>query len=355
MKKTPSGPEKILVVRTDRLGDVILTLPLISALRRSFPRSHIALLLRRYTGSIVEGHRDVDEIVWCDDAGGNIPFITLLFRLRRERFDAAIAVYPRFRIAVLLFLSGIPLRIGSGYRFYSVLFNRRVYEHRKDARRHELEYNLNLLRPLGIEPPAPGAEVEFGIVVPDASGERVDSVLSAAGVGEGSAFVVLHPGTGKSAREWPRARMAELGRRIGMDLQMPVVITGTKAEAGVVRGLAAEIGSSAIPLPGVLSLKELAALLRRAAVWVGNSTGPLHLAVAVGTPVVGLYPQLRPMSARRWGPYTVRSRVHVPDKPEDCRECERDPDGICSCMESITVESVLTSVEAMLALAREAR
>ncbi len=355
MRNTPTAPEKILVVRTDRLGDVILTLPLVSALRRGFPRAHIALLLRRYTGSIVEGHRDVDEILWCDDAEGDIPFFALLLRLRRERFDAAIAVYPRLRMAVLLFLSGIPVRIGSGYRFYSVLFNRRVYEHRKDARRHELEYNLNLLRPLGVEPPELGGEAEFGIVVPEASGARVGAILSSAGVGQGSAFVVLHPGTGKSAREWPRARMAELGRRIGRDLGMPVVITGTAAEAGLVHGLAAEIGPFAVPLAGTLSLKELAALLRRAAVWIGNSTGPLHLAVAVGTPVVGLYPQLRPMSARRWGPYTRRSRVHVPEKPEDCRECERDPDGICACMESITVDSVLTSVKAMRTEPREAR
>ncbi len=355
MTGAPSEPGRILVVRTDRLGDVILTLPLVSALRRNFPRAHIALLLRHYTGSIVEGHRDIDEVLWCDGPEGELPFRTMLVQLRRARFDAAIAVYPRFRIAALLFLSRIPIRIGSGFRFYSLFFNRRVLEHRKDAKRHELEYNLNLLRPLGVEPPLPGGEVDFGIVVPEESRVRVEGLLSAAGIGAGRAFAVLHPGTGKSAREWPRAKMEELGARIGKELGMPVVVTGTASEGEMVRGVAAHIGPGALPLAGILSLKELAALLQRASVWIGNSTGPLHLAVAVGTPVVGLYPQLRAMSARRWGPYTRRSRVHVPDKPESCRECEDDPRGNCACMESITVDSVMASVDAMRRLPQEAQ
>jgi ADP-heptose:LPS heptosyltransferase len=335
-------PERILIVRTDRLGDVILTLPLISVLRRAYPRAHLAVLLRRYTGSIVEGHRDVDEILWYDGPEGMVPFGEMLRQLRRGAFDVAIAVYPRFRIAALLFLSGIGIRIGSGFRFYSFLFNRRVYEHRRDAKRHELEYNLNLLKPLGITPPEPGGEAEFGIVIPAASRERAEGLLRRAGIER--PFAVLHPGTGKSAREWSRAKIGELGARIGEDLGMPVVVTGMGSEADLVHEVAARAGHAAVELAGELSLMDLAALLQRASVWVGHSTGPLHLAVAVGTPVVGLYPQLTAMSARRWGPYTRRSRVHVPDKPKDCSECEGGTKGICACMESISVESVVQSV-----------
>jgi heptosyltransferase-3 len=338
-------PERILVVRTDRLGDVILTLPLLSALRQAYPRAHLAMLLLRYTGAIVEGHRDVDEILWYDEPGGVVPFGKMLSQLRQGRFDVAIAVYPRFRIAALLFLSRIRIRIGSGFRFYSILFNRRVYEHRKDARRHELEYNLNLLGPLGMTPPDLGGEADFGIVVPAASRERVEGLLKRSGIGR--PFAVLHPGTGKSAREWSRAKIGELGARIGEDLGMPVVVTGTDSEAGLVHEVAAHAGHSAVELAGVLSLKDLAALLQLASVWVGHSTGPLHLAVAVGTPVVGLYPQLTAMNARRWGPYTRRSRVHVPDKPEDCAECENGVGGVCACMDSISVDAVVKSVAAI--------
>jgi heptosyltransferase-3 len=346
-------PERILVVRTDRLGDVILTLPLVSVLRRAYPHAHLAMLLCRYTGAIVEGHRDVDEILWYDEPEGVVPFGRMLSRLRRGSFDVAIAVYPRFRIAALLFFSGIGIRIGSGFRLYSVLFNRRVYEHRKDARRHELEYNLNLLRPLGITPPDLGGEAEFGIVIPAASRERVEGLLKQSGIRR--PFAVLHPGTGKSAREWSRAKIGELGSRIGEDLGMPVVVTGTDAEANLVHEVAARAGDSAVELAGVLSLKDLAALLELASVWVGHSTGPLHLAVAVGTPVVGLYPQRTAMSARRWGPYTRWSRVHVPDKPEDCTDCDNGTKEVCACMESISVESVVRSVAEIRKQAGEAR
>jgi heptosyltransferase-2 len=344
-------PRRILVVRTDRLGDVILTLPMVSAIRRAYPGARIAMLLRRYTGAIVEGHRDVDEILWYDGPQGPLPFGTMLLRLRRGKFDAAVAVHPRLRIAALLVLAGIALRIGSGYRFYSVLFNRRVYEHRRDARRHELEYNMNLLRPLGIEPPDLHGEAEFGITVPPESRQRVEELLAQRGVRP--PFAVLHPGTGKSAREWPRTKIGELGARIARDMGMAVVVTGSEPERDLVREVAAGVGPSSVPLAGVLSLKDLAALLQMATVWIGHSTGPLHLAVAVGTPVVALYPQLTAMSPRRWGPYGRRSRVHVPDRPADCRECEHDQAGVCACMESITVDSVMASVDAMRKLRRE--
>jgi heptosyltransferase-3 len=339
-------PKRILLVRTDRLGDVILTLPMVGALRRALPRAHIAMLLRRYTGAIVEGHGDVDEILWYDRPKGQVPFGAMLARLREGRFDSAIAVYPRLRIAALLFLAGIPIRAGSGYRYYSFLFNRRVYEHRKDARRHELEYNLELLRPFGIDVPDLRGEAEFGIAVPPESIQRVRQLLAERGVG--APFAVLHPGTGKSAREWPREKLGELGARIARE-GMAVVVTGTGEEGDLVREVARLSGGCG--LAGVLTLKELAALLRMAAVVISHSTGPLHLAVAVGTPVVGLYPQLTAMSARRWGPYTGRSRVHMPDRSAECRDCEDG--GPCACMESITVDSVLASVDAMVKLRRE--
>lgn len=339
-------PKRILLIRTDRLGDVVLTLPMLGVIRRALPGAHIAMMLRRYTGSIVEGHRDVDEILWYDGPEGFLPFGRMLARLREGRFDAAIAVHPRLRIAALLVLAGIPLRIGSGYRYYSFLFNRRVYEHRKDARRHELEYNLELLRPLGVDVPELGGQAEFGIAVVPESRERVRGLLAGGGVG--APFVVLHPGTGKSAREWSSEKIGELGSRITGG-GMALVVTGTREEEDLVRGIARRSG--AFGLAGVLTLKDLAALLQMASVVVSHSTGPLHLAVALGTPVVGLYPQLTAMSARRWGPYSRRSRVHVPDRPVDCRDCE---DGrLCACMESITVDEVLASVEALVKLRRE--
>jgi heptosyltransferase-2 len=337
--------QRILIVRTDRLGDVILTLPLVSALRRAYPRAHIAFLLRRYAGGIVEGHPDVDETLWYDDPDGvPIPSGKMLRQIRSGQYQAAIVVYPRFRLAWMMFLAGIRIRLGSGFRFYSVLFNMRVFEHRKTARRHELEYNLNLLRPLGIDPGIGERPVAFGITVDPQAADRVTALLGGRGISTGSRYAILHPGSGKSAREWPQENFTELGRRIVAGRHTPVVVTGSEAERGITASLASAIGEGAHDCGGVFTLKELTAVCARGAVWVGHSTGPLHLSAAVGTPVVGLYPQLVPMSAARWGPISTRSRVHQPDRPADCRECAETGGGVCACMRTIRVEDVYRSV-----------
>ncbi len=132
----PLHPERILIVRTDRLGDVVLTLPVLSSLRRCFPRARLSVLLRRYTGAIVTGNPYVDEILWYDADGVPVPFTAMLSTLKEKRFDAAVLVRPDPRAAILLFLARIPVRIGTGYRYYSPLMTHRIYEHRSEAKHH---------------------------------------------------------------------------------------------------------------------------------------------------------------------------------------------------------------------------
>ena len=135
--------QNILVVRTDRIGDVILTLPTIEALKLNFPNAHIAMLLSSYTASLVEG---IADVLTYNREIALKPFFEMLAELRRARFDVAVVAFPRFRIALLLWLAGIPLRIGTGYRWYSFLFNRKIFEHRKNVEKHEAEYNVSLLK-----------------------------------------------------------------------------------------------------------------------------------------------------------------------------------------------------------------
>jgi heptosyltransferase-3 len=343
-----SEPKKILVVRTDRLGDVILTLPVIYALRRAFPRAAISMLLQRYTGAVIEGHTEVSDILWYDAEGAPVPFLSMVRTVRAHRFDAVVVVRPTARLAWLMFLARIPVRIGTGYRYYSLLFTKRVYEHRKDAQRHELEYNLNLLLPLGVGGQTLGAPVEYGIQISSADDQVTRDMLASRGIAPDQPFAVIHPGSGGSAREWQIGNLGDLGARLWRQKKLPIVVTGSATERGRAVILTQQIGSGTISLAGELTIKQLAALLRRASVWIGHSTGPLHLAVALGTPVVGLYSQLIPMSPRRWGPYTTLSRVHVPDKPVDCSMCEDGILGHCPCMDTITVNEVFRSVVELL-------
>lgn len=343
--------KRILLVRTDRLGDVILTLPMLPALRQCFPNAYIAMLLRRYTGEVLEGNPNVDELIWYDDENGLVPFDRMSARLREKRFDITIVVYPRFRLAWLMFRSGIPIRVGTGYRYYSVLFNKKVYEHRKDAQRHELEYNLNLLKELDCKL-AENFKPEFYINIPDRVQAKVDALLHSMNV-EGNNFVVIHPGSGGSAREWSPDNFGALAARFVHEGGLKVIVTGTKGEEVKVTAVVKASNGQATPLVGKLTIKELGALIRSSKLFVSNSTGPLHLAVAMGTPVVGLYPQHQAMSAKRWGPYTEKKIVFVPQRPLDCNVCVENKIQ-CECMATISVEEVFQSATSLLQTRRDA-
>ncbi len=339
--------QNILVARTDRLGDVILTLPMLPILHSCCPSARLSLLLRSYPAELVRGHSCVSEILPYDDGGTPVPFMKMVRSLRARRYDVVFVVSPSLRLALLMLLARIPVRVGTGYRYYSLLFNRRVYDHRKDARYHELEYNLRLLRGIDCTVPKFPVQAEYGIPRSADSDARVGRLLREAGV-DAAQIVVVHPGSGGSAREWPRASLVALVKRLADLPGVHVLLTGTQEEAGRVALIARDAGGKPRVVAGSLTLPDLAALFRRAALCVGHSTGPLHLAAAVGCPVIGLYPQLIPMSPARWGPYTARKTVFVPDKPPDCTDCAGARQDECACMASISVDDVYASCRKIL-------
>ena len=238
------------------------------------------------------------------------------------------------------------VRVGTGYRYYSFLFNRRVYTHRKTAERHEVEYNLDLLAPLGCAA-VPAKPLDVPLDIPPAARERASMLLREAGVT--GRFVVVHPGSGGSAREWPLEHFGLLARRIIEGMNLAVVVTGTGGESARAEEVARGSPGRAVNLAGRLNVKELAALLQMSSLLVANSTGPLHVGVAVGTPVVGLFPQIPVMGPRRWGPYTDNARVLVPERPPDCDECAGGAGISCACMASITVETAYAAAAELLA------
>jgi len=343
---SPSTQASVLVVRTDRLGDVILTLPVLSVLRDYLPHARLMMLLRRYTGQIVEGSPDVDEILWYDDARGPVSFLRMVRTLRRFRFEAAIVARPELRVALLLACARIPIRVGTGFRYYSWLFTDRVFEHRRTAEKHEVEYNLALLKPLGI--PLDAAALRFAIRIAPEERRAVEARLHSLGALPGRNRVIIHPGSGGSAREWPLQHFAELARRLQQREDVQVFVTGTPGERRQVDEVARRAGSPALDLGGLWTIRELAAVIQSASLLVSNSTGPLHLAAALGTPVLGFYPMVTPMSARRWGPYGAHAEVLEAMPVQGCPACAGGDARECLCMESIGVDRALEVAERLL-------
>jgi ADP-heptose:LPS heptosyltransferase len=184
--------------------------------------------------------------------------------------------------------------------------------------------------------------VDFSLPVPEAVSAGALVKLGELGIRPGAAFAVVHPGSGGSARDWPPERFASLAGSLAGEGVM-VLVTGSAAERPLVDRVISTCGSGVIGAAGVFDLHELAAMLSACSLFVGNSSGPLHLAVAMGTPVVGLYPQIPEIGPRRWGPYAELARVIVPDRPATCRECRGRGARKCACMETIGVEMVFRS------------
>jgi len=319
-----SSPRHVLLVRTDRLGDMLLTLPMVPALKRAFPACRVTVLASAANAAAARHHPGVDhvEVDPQEAKGSRLRGVwSLVGQIRRLGCDVAVLVHPTPRLALAVYLAGVPIRIGTAYRAYSFLFNRRVSEHRsRPPWKHEARYNVNLLRPLGVEP-AEVLPVRWQVGAEEAA--DVDRILQDAGLA-GARLIVLHPGNSGSALNWAPAQYGELGRRL-LAAGVRVIVTGSAAEVGltasVAAGIATDAGPGAVDLGGKLTLAQLAALLRRCELYIGSSTGPTHLAAAVETPVVALYSPLRSNAPVRWAPIGDRVTVLQPALDVVCPRC----------------------------------
>ncbi|MGB5288740.1 MAG: glycosyltransferase family 9 protein, partial [Ignavibacteriaceae bacterium] len=265
------SPEKILIVRTDRIGDVVLSLPMAELIKLKYPKCKLAYFLREYSSSLLEGNPFIDEVIVANELNGEILFKENLEKIKAKGFDTCVVVNPTFRISFLMFLAGIRNRIGTGYRWYSFLFNIKVFEHRKYGEKHELEYNIGLLNTMGLEITDFKKEINFHLSVAEENTERLNDLLKKKGLKPGSKIVIIHPGSGGSSVDLPKVKLIELARKIAELKNVTIVITGSKNETELCREF--EINNSVINIAGQIDISLLKALIKKADLFISNSTG----------------------------------------------------------------------------------
>ena len=334
----------ILIVRTDRIGDVVLSIPMAEILKKKFPSCKITYLIRNYTSALLDGNSFIDEILIADESDGEILFVENLKKIRSKKFDTCIVVNPTLKIALILFLAGIKNRIGTGYRWYSILFNQKVFEHRKYGDKHELEYNLNLLSKLGINVISSPDKIDFQLKVDSSSINQIDSILNRKGFNEGNKLIIIHPGSGGSSVDLPKEKLLELTKMLTELPGINVVITGSQNEEFLCREF--EIHDFVINLAGKLNLSLLKALIKKADLFISNSTGPMHIAAALDIYVIGFFPKILQCSQKRWGPYTEKKTIFVP--AIDCSNCTREQCEKLNCMNSIDIGKVFDETKRVL-------
>lgn len=335
--------KKVIIVRTDRLGDAILSTPVATAIKECYPQAEVCMLVNSCIADIIQVHLDIDDII-VDDLTYESSKPKGLFRLSEElrarNFDAAVVLHPTFRLTATIFLAKIPLRVGTGFRWYSFLFNKRHFEHRKYSQKHELEYNLNLAEKIG----ARLNRVEFRFQIPRVAQNKIRHFLVEHGLLNGNPKIIIHPGSGGSAKDWRPEYFGQLAQKLINTLGANIFITGSKNEKHLEQIIHRRTQNQSIPMTGKLSLLELGALMQESDLFISNSTGPLHLAVALDTPIIGLYCPIRTCRPERWGPYGQSKNVIISQK-EDCSKCFNQKSRFCSCMDNITVEQVYHKVE----------
>jgi heptosyltransferase-3 len=326
---------RILISRSDKLGDLVLALPFVESMKQRYPECQVDVLASLYASPILENNKRIDKIVRVQNdqlLSNKLYKKDLLHKLKMAKYGVVVALYPERQISGLFQKAGIPHRIGTAGRFHSVLFNHRLFHSRKSNRKHESEYNLDFLRFF-----RPGPTVTTPVVYPTEKELRnARRILKEVGVEEN--FVVLHPGSGGSAECWPSEKFLQLYREL-KNSGMEVVVSGNDQEGAMIDDIAWRMNIEVKKITGETDLRTLASVLSLATTVVANSTGPLHLAVAVGTKVVGLYPSREVMSPVRWGPL---GKGHQVIQPAVSR-CTCPPKH-CQCMESIEVEQVVAKV-----------
>lgn len=323
--------DHILVSRSDRLGDLILALPFVETLKVRYPDCRIDVLSSLYASPILENNERIDGIVRVQNdqlVASRHYRKELEQKILKGKYKVVVALYPERHICRMFHQIKIPHRLGTAGRFHSVFFNHRLMHSRKANKKHEQEYNQDFLKYF-----KDGPTVNRPWVYPTAKEqEHARRILK--GVGIDGDFVVIHPGSGGSADRWPMDRFVEFYRELESS-GVPTVITGSEEEGRQIKGTADALGVEIREITGETDLRTLAAVLSQAGLVVANSTGPLHLAVAVGTRVVGLYPRRKIMSPVRWGPVGEGHQVIQPLDP-DC-QC---PPRQCHCMDTIAVSRV---------------
>lgn len=330
---------------------MILTLPMAEAIKRRWPQAFVAVLASEANAEAARHHPDVDCVLTDSreaKGSGLGDLLPLVRQLRSGRFEVAVTVHPTPRLALAAWWARIPVRIGTTYRAYSLLFNARVRQHRRGQPGHESEFNLGLLRPLGVVATAPAQGVKWS--VRDEERKRAEALLSE--IGAHGPYVILHPGNGGSAWNWSSAQYASFGCRV-RDEGYDVLVTGSARERDLAERVATRIGPAARSLAGKVSLGEFAAVLERAHLFLGSSTGPTHLAAILGTPVVALFGPLQSHAPERWRPLGPRVTVVQPDTGRLCPRCIGSKCPAFFCMEErLSVERVWAQAEPILRSAR---
>lgn len=349
----PEKPGKVLVTQLDHIGDAVFAIPALRALRGVFLDAEITVLCASWSADLVEACGYVDRVMvfdapWFADRRLRRSAKRLVrqgLRLRKEHFDLSIDFRGDMRHIALAYLAGIPARAGYGITGGEFLLSLAPgYPGEENA----VQRNLTLVKALAeaVSAATGTGDERLELRVKPEAAASVEGLVQELGLGD-RPIVVIHPGAGSPTKKWSVDRYAAVADALKEAGNVDLVITGSAGETDLARRMRSFMNSEATVLAGRLSVGELAALLKQAALFIGGDTGPLHMAVALGVPSVALMSGTNDPAV--WGPFPVPGKeVRVVKSDVDCAPCGLDDCPTLRCMDGIEVTRVVDSAVDLL-------
>ena len=329
----PSRLRKVLLIRLRRIGDIILTTPAVRALRTALPRAELVYVVEEPYRKLVEGNPDIDRVIAVPKRQSRREFFALVRAIRKEGYDAVIDFHGGPRASLLALLSGAKVKAGYAIKYRGLFYDVRVPRAPKQGRVHSVENHVNLVRALGIEV----GDIP-GLVLPRGQVSTFDFRGTKSQKLRPDLLLVLHIGAGNRFRYWGTDNLVRLVRLLGKIPGARVALVGG-AEDKAAEAEILEKAPGTLSYVGELDLAGTAELIRQAAVFVGPDSGPMHIAAAVGTPIVAWFGPTLPANFAPWKP---AGGVRIIEKALDCRPCKQRTcvHGDFRCLQLITPEEV---------------
>jgi heptosyltransferase-2 len=320
--------KRILIIRPDKIGDLVLTLPMATVIKEHMHDAEVAFLVRDYTAPLAGLCPDIDEVVLYDRNSSLRETVALI---RRIKPDAIFIFGHKLKLTVASFIARVPIRVGRAFFWFSFLYNKKIFEHRKNAERNEAEYNVRMLKAIGIATDiTPLPNIDRSLLP--------ESPLSSEN------YFVLHILTGGSSPGWSEENFIQIAQWITAQYQSSIILTGLPADDEYLLRIQARMKqySENVIIHTHISLGELAALLGSARLVISGGTGPGHLAAALGTPTIGIFPGVTAISKERWG-FRGKNVKNLSPNTMPKNECPNCKD--CTCIDQITVAEVTNAIQ----------
>jgi len=330
----PSEIKKILIIRLRRIGDIIMTTPALSALRKGFPNAFISYVVEKPYRELVEGHPELDKVIVLEKKQGARDFFRLIRSIRKEKYDVVLDFHGGPRASLITLFSKAKLKVGYRIKYRNFIYHVKLARRPESGQLHSVESHINFVRALGLDVKTPPP-----LNLPHArrnEAEKVEKILKENRL-EGFKIITIHIGAGNEFRDWGTDNWSRL---IGLLAKRPdakIVLIGAnedkKAEVEIMRK-SMDLTLSQV---GKLNLREVKELISHSSLFVGPDSGPMHIAASTSTPIVALFGPTLPANFSPW-----QAKAYLIEKEYDCRSCKQRE---CvykdfRCLRSITPEEV---------------